>query len=69
MGSPLRYRTARVVTIVLSAVSIPLGTFVGFSYGAGNYWVASGALLLEAVLVAFDSWLYLKILEERTGGW
>ena len=61
-----RYRLAKVVTIGLSALSVPLGTFVGFSYGMERYWVASGALLVESLLVAFDSWLYLWILERVT---
>jgi len=63
-----RYRLAKIVTITLSALSIPMGTFVGYSFGAGHYWVASGGLLLESGLVAFDSWLYLWILERVTKG-
>ncbi len=59
-----RYRLAKVVTIALSAFSIPLGTFVGYSFGMERYWVASGGLLCETALVAFDSWLYLWILEQ-----
>ncbi len=61
------YRLAKVVTIALSALSIPLGTFVGFSFGAERYWGASGGLLGETALVGFDSWLYLSILARVAG--
>ena len=66
MSLRVRYRVAKVVTVSLSALSIPLGTYVGFSFGAGRYWEASGVLLLETALVAFDSLLYLWILEQVT---
>ena len=59
----MRYRTAKIWTILNGAVMIPLGTLIGFMFGTENYPMAFVLLVAQVILVVVDGLVWFKALE------
>jgi uncharacterized membrane protein len=60
-----RYSLLKYLTIFLQTLMIPLGTFVGYQFGAQNYRLALIALVIQTILVFFQGAIWWRTFEER----
>jgi hypothetical protein len=59
-----KYTRLKFLTIILGALGIPLGTYVGICFAQGGYFRFGLFLGLEILLYSIDMWIYLKLLEQ-----
>jgi hypothetical protein len=58
-----KYRSLKLLTIFLTSIMLPFGTFVGFQFGAGHTETALVALVCQTALTAFQSYVWWLTLE------
>lgn len=63
MSLQTMYAILKGTTIVLGALSIPWSTFIGFSFGAGRYFIGLVALSLQTVVALVDGYIWFWVLE------
>ena len=62
-----KYRLLKATTIVIGALSIPWGTFIGFCFGEGRYSIALVALCLQVLISLADGYIWFWVLENMKG--
>ena len=60
MNLRTKYRMLKATTIAIGALSIPWGTFIGYSFGAGRYSTGVVALMRSGGDIT-DRWLHLVL--------
>lgn len=53
----------RLVTIIMTTIMLPFGTFVGYEFGAGHTKAALVALAIQTALTATQSYIWWLTLE------
>lgn len=59
-----KYYLERSLTIALTAIMLPFGTFVGYEFGAGKTKVALIALAIQTILTVFQSTIWWYTMEK-----
>ena len=59
-----KFLRERTVTIILTTLTIPFGTFVGYEFGAGNTNIALIALGIQTALVFAQSTMWWFTIEK-----
>jgi len=57
------YHFLRFITICMTTIMLPLGTFVGYQFGAGNTAFAVKALAVQCALTAIQAYVWWLTLE------
>jgi uncharacterized membrane protein len=60
-----RYHFLRFVTICMTSLMLPFGTFVGYEFGAGHTRLALSALAVQIGLTAAQSYIWWLTLEQE----
>ena len=63
MNLRAKYRILKATTVALGALSIPWGTFIGFCFGDGRYYIGLAALCLQVVISLADGFIWFWVLE------
>jgi hypothetical protein len=63
MNLPTKYRLLKAATIVIGALGIPWGTFIGFCFGEGRYYTGLVALCVQVVVSVADGYIWFWVLE------
>jgi hypothetical protein len=63
MNLRTKYKLLKATTIVVGALSIPWGTFIGYCFGEGRYSVALVALCLQVAVSLVDGYIWFWVLE------
>jgi hypothetical protein len=63
MNLRTKYRLLKATTIAIGALSIPWGTFIGFSFGAGHYSTGVVALCVQVAVSLTDGYIWFWVLE------
>lgn len=63
MNLRTKYRLLKSTTIAIGALSIPWGTFIGFSFGEGRYSIGLVALFLQVAVSLADGYIWFWVLE------
>jgi hypothetical protein len=63
MNLRTKYRILKATTIVIGALSIPWGTFIGFCFGEGRYSIALVALCVQVAVSLTDGYIWFWVLE------
>jgi hypothetical protein len=63
MNLQAKYRILKATTVALGALSIPWGTFIGFCFGDGRYFVGMVALSLQVAVSLADGYIWFWVLE------
>jgi len=63
MNLRTKYKLLKSITIALGALSIPWGTFIGFCFGDGRYFVGVVALCLQVAVSLADGYIWFWVLE------
>ena len=63
MNLQIKYKLLKATTIVIGALSIPWGTFIGFCFGDGRYSIGLAALCLQVVISLADGYIWFWVLE------
>jgi hypothetical protein len=58
-----KYAALKATTIALGALSIPWGTFIGYCFGEGRYFIGVVALCLQTVVALIDGYIWFWVLE------
>lgn len=58
-----KYVVLKSVTIAISALSIPWGTFIGFCFGDGRYVIGVIALCVQTAVSLVDGYIWFWVLE------
>jgi hypothetical protein len=58
-----KYAALKATTIVIGALSIPWGTFIGFCFGEGQYFIGVVALCAQTVVALIDGYIWFWVLE------
>lgn len=64
----LRYKNLRRITISMTALMLPIGTYVGFQLGSGNTKTALIALGIQTLLTFAQAHLWWLTLEKEQAG-
>jgi hypothetical protein len=67
MNLQLKYKLLKATTIVIGALSIPWGTFIGFCFGEGRYSIALVALCIQVLISLADGYIWFWVLENMKG--
>lgn len=62
-----KYKLLKATTIMIGALSIPWGTFIGFCFGEGRYSIALVALCLQVMISLADGYIWFWVLENMKG--
>jgi hypothetical protein len=62
-----KYKLLKATTIVIGALSIAWGTFIGFCFGEGRYSIAVVALCLQVAISLVDGYIWFWVLENMKG--
>jgi hypothetical protein len=62
-----KYKLLKATTIMIGALSIPWGTFIGFCFGEGRYSIALVALCLQVMVSLADGYIWFWVLENMKG--
>jgi hypothetical protein len=62
-----KYKLLKATTILIGALSIPWGTFIGFCFGEGRYSIALVALCLQVMVSLADGYIWFWVLENMKG--
>jgi len=63
MNLRTKYKMLKATTIVIGALSIPWGTFIGFCFGEGRYSIGLAALCLQILVSLADGYIWFWVLE------
>ena len=63
MSLPVKYNILRGATIFLGAISIPMGTFIGFCFGEGRVFTGLVFLSLQTFIALTDGYIWFWVLE------
>ncbi len=63
MNLQTKYKLLKATTIVIGALSIPWGTFIGFCFGEGRYFTGLVALCVQVVVSLIDGYVWFWVLE------
>ena len=63
MNLQTKYKILKATTIVIGALSIPWGTFIGFCFGEGRYSTGLVALSLQVAVSLTDGYIWFWVLE------
>ena len=63
MNLQTKYKLLKATTIVIGALNIPWGTFIGFSFGAGHITTGLVGLCLQVVVSLTDGFIWFWVLE------
>ena len=63
MNLQTKYKLLKATTIVIGALSIPWGTFIGFCFGEGRYSTGLVALVIQVVVSLTDGYIWFWVLE------
>lgn len=58
------YSSLRLITITLTALMLPFGTFVGFQFGSRNYRLALIALAIQTIITFIQAHIWWLTLEK-----
>ena len=58
-----KYRLLKAMTIVIGALGIPWGTFIGFCFGEGRYSTGLVALCVQVLVSVADGYIWFWVLE------
>jgi uncharacterized membrane protein len=61
------YQFLRFITICLTTVMLPFGTFVGYEFGSGHTRAALIALAVQTAITFLQSYIWWKTME-KVGG-
>ena len=67
MNLQTKYKLLKATTIVIGALSIPWGTFIGFCFGEGRYFTGLVALCVQVVVSLTDGYIWFWVLENMRG--
>ena len=48
----------------MGSLTIPMGTFIGFEFGKGNYSLAIMGIVAQTIYVFFQGWFWWKTMEK-----
>jgi hypothetical protein len=63
MSLQTKYKMLKATTIVIGALSIPWGTFIGFCFGEGRYSIGMVALCVQVTISLADGYIWFWVLE------
>lgn len=63
MNLQTKYKILKATTILIGALSIPWGTFIGFCFGEGRYTTALVALCVQVAVSVTDGFIWFWVLE------
>jgi hypothetical protein len=63
MNLRTKYKILKATTIVIGALSIPWGTFIGFCFGEGRYTIGLAALCAQVIVSLADGYIWFWVLE------
>jgi len=63
MNLRTKYRMLKATTILIGALSIPWGTFIGFCFGDGRYFIGMVALSVQVLVSLADGYIWFWVLE------
>ena len=63
MNLRTKYRILKATTILIGALSIPWGTFIGFCFGDGRYFIGVVALGVQVLVSLADGYIWFWVLE------
>jgi hypothetical protein len=63
MNLRTKYRMLKATTILIGALSIPWGTFIGFCFGDGRYFIGMVALGVQVLVSLADGYIWFWVLE------
>ena len=63
MNLRTKYKMLKATTILIGALSIPWGTFIGFCFGEGRYSTGLVALCVQVVVSLIDGYVWFWVLE------
>jgi hypothetical protein len=63
MNLRTKYKMLKATTIVIGALSIPWGTFIGYCFGDGRYTTGLVALCAQVVISLADGYIWFWVLE------
>ena len=58
------YSLYKFLTILMGSLTVPIGTFIGYEFGKGNYNTATIGIIFQTVYVFFQGWLWWKTIEK-----
>jgi hypothetical protein len=59
-----QYSLLRMTTVLMTAFMLPVGTFVGFQFGKGNYSLAVSSLFIQMFLTLLQAHIWWLTLEK-----
>jgi len=68
MKNPLRYKLAKELVPLSGVVELVLGTYVGFQFGAEEYFRACLLTGILAIIAYSSTRLWVWLMEKMTGG-
>ncbi len=63
MNLRTKYKLLKATTIVIGALSIPWGTFIGYCFGERQYFIGLVALCAQVVVSLIDGYIWFWVLE------
>ena len=63
MNLQTKYKVLKATTIVIGALNIPWGTFIGFCFGEGRYFTGLVALGVQVAVSVADGYIWFWVLE------
>ena len=63
MNLRTKYIILKTTTIVIGALTIPCGTFVGFCLGEGRYFTGLVVLCVQTLVALLDGFIWFWVLE------
>jgi hypothetical protein len=67
MNLQTKYKILKATTVLIGALSIPWGTFIGFCFGEGRYSIALVALCIQVAVSLIDGYVWFWVLENMKG--
>jgi hypothetical protein len=63
MNLRAKYRLLKSVTILIGALMIPWGTFIGYCFGEGRYTIGLAALCAQVAISLTDGFIWFWVME------
>ena len=63
MNLRTKYRMLKAITVVIGALSIPWGTYIGYCFGERQYFTGLVALCAQVVVSLADGYIWFWVLE------
>jgi hypothetical protein len=63
MSLRAKYKMLKSLTILIGAVTIPWGTFIGFCFGEGRYSIGLAALCVQVIVSLTDGYIWFWVME------